>query len=122
MAHLPAFLLNSAPTPWHGYKGAAGSLETFIGAADPGYLHASRHAGQARSSKRGRKTPSTGRIRTSCCTYDKQFTYKHLGAIIHALAGGVAPFCTYEGIAIRPVSHLECMAGTTGLEPATSAL
>jgi hypothetical protein len=45
-----------------------------------------------------------------------------LGLNIHALAGGVAPFCTYEGIAIRSVSLLECLAGTTGLEPATSAV
>jgi hypothetical protein len=42
--------------------------------------------------------------------------------MIHALAGGVAPFCTYEVIAIRSVSDLECTAGTTRLEPATSAV
>ena len=51
-----------------------------------------------------------------------KFKYKHLGVNMHALAGEVAPFCTYEEIAIRPISRLECMAGTTGLEPATSAV
>ena len=61
-------------------------------------------------------------IRTARYTYGKQFKSKYLKAEIYTFAGGVAPFCTYEGIAIRSVSHLECMAGTTGLEPATSAV
>ena len=122
MAHLPPFLFHTAPTSWNRHQSAAGFVAAFIGAIDPGYLHTSGHAGQTRGSKRRGKTPSIGRIGTSCCTYDKQFIYKRLEADIHAIAGGVAPFCTYEGIAIRPINLLECMAGTTGLEPATSAV
>ena len=122
MAHLSAFLLNSAPTSRNRYQSAAGFVAAFIGAVDPRYLHTSRHAGEAGGAKRGGTTPSTGPISTFCCTYDKRFIYKYLRATIHALARGVAPFCTYEGVAIRPVTLVECMAGTTGLEPATSAV
>jgi hypothetical protein len=122
MAHLPAFLFNPAQTSWHRYQSAAGSPTAFIGAADPGYIHASCYSCQARGAKRSRKTPSTARIGTACCNYGKQFKYKHLKAETYAFAEGVAPFCTYEGIATQPKTHLECMAGTTGLEPATSAV
>jgi len=56
------------------------------------------------------------------CTYDKQLKYQHLDVETHARAGRAAPFCTYEGIATQPVTLLESVAGTTGLEPATSAV
>jgi hypothetical protein len=37
-------------------------------------------------------------------------------------AVGIAPFCTYEEIVNHFLKSLECVAGTTGLEPATSAV
>ncbi len=37
-------------------------------------------------------------------------------------AVGIAPFCTYEEIVNHLLKSLECVAGTTGLEPATSAV
>ena len=74
------------------------TLDTYTQAVTP----AKREA-----QKRRRKTPSTARIGTACCTYGKQFKYKHLKAESYALAGGVAPFCTYEGIATQPRTHLE---------------
>src|SRR5271168_3949428 len=43
--------------------------------------------------------------------------WKHL-----LFRGRVAPFCTYICHAKHSVSLLEYMAGTTGLEPATSAV
>jgi hypothetical protein len=122
MAHVSAFVFDSAPTSWNRYQSAAGFVAAFIGATDLGYVHAGRHSGQARGAKRCRATPSIGRIGASCCTYSKQFTNKHSEAKIHALAVGVAPFCTYADQAIRPLSLLGSMAGTTGLEPATSAV
>ena len=35
MAHLPAFVFNSAPASWHRHQSAAGSVAAFIGAIDP---------------------------------------------------------------------------------------
>ena len=122
MAQLSAFLLNSAPTSRNRYQSAAGSLAAFIGAADARYVHSGCHAGQARGAKRGGAPSLTHGIRNHGCTYGKRHKYKCIDAKVHALAGGVAPFCTYEGDCHTLSSHLECMAGTTGLEPATSAV
>jgi len=122
MAYLPAFLFNFAPTVRHGYQGATGSVAAFICAADPGYLHTSCNAGQERGSKRSRASPLTGSIKSRRWTYQKELKFKYLGAIDQTLAVGVAPFCTYEETANHSLSLLESMAGTTGLEPATSAV
>ena len=72
--------------------------------------------------KRCGATPLVHRIRNYGCTYGKRHKYKHIDAKVHAHAEGVAPLRIYEGIATQPITHLECMAGTTGLEPATSAV
>jgi hypothetical protein len=101
MAYLPPFLFNSAPTSGDRHQSAEGFVAAFISAIDPGYLDTSGHAGQERGSKRRGTTFSAGRISATSFTYDKEFIYKRLAAIIHAFAGGVAPFCTYEGIRMK---------------------
>ncbi|MCU1318156.1 MAG: hypothetical protein JWN63_3478, partial [Candidatus Acidoferrum typicum] len=118
MAHLPPFLFKSASASRNRYQSPAGIITAFVGAVDPGYLHASCHSGQARGAKRGRKTPSTARIRTSCCTYDKQFKYKYLEADIYALAGRGCTFLHLWGdIAIHSQVIWNVWRGRRGSNP-----
>src|ERR1019366_5527073 len=73
-------------------------------------------------SKRRLSAPLSVRAKDSRCTYSKYLKNSSLRVEIKALAVGVAPFCTYGGNRQTLLSHLECMAGTTGLEPASSAV
>ena len=56
------------------------------------------------------RPPANGRRKTSVV----KLLLPAEAETIHALAGGVAPFCTYEGIATQPKTLLEC-GGALGL-------
>ena len=59
------------------------------------------------------------------CTCRNTLNFLDLGEELGASGREGAPFCTCEQLSLkvqRPVSPLECVVGTTGLEPATSAV
>ena len=93
MAHIPPHLLNALEKRWHRVQGDAGTAPTFDYPINSGCLHPGNHTGQAERAGRGH---------------------------VVGLSFSVNAQDIYKDTAL--VRVLECMAGTTGLEPATSAV
>jgi hypothetical protein len=119
--HTFRHLLNTVEKRWHGVQGDAGAAPTYDNPIDPGRLDASNHTCQTECTSRGdvvglpfsvKPKPYMDAMRRTCF-------WVQIGCKLHTIC---TQFHTDFNAPNNPVSHLECMEGTTGLEPATSAV
>ena len=119
MAHVPAHLFNIAQKRWDGVQSDAGAAAAFFIAVDAGRLHSGNHAGKTRG-------PS-GRVVTGFSgEYDRPGRREKRGiqpfGLVPKTGTNPCPFCTLLGFVDGRLRLLFCMAGTTRLELATSAV
>ena len=121
LAHVPAHVLNALEKRWHRVQGDAGAATTFDYPIDPGCLHSGNHTGQAECAGRCHVVGLLFSVKSEAIYKDAALDM-NLGANWVQNAPNLHPISPDFSSPNHPVSHLECMAGTTGLEPATSAV
>ena len=129
MAHIPTYLLDALEKRRYRVQGDAGTSPALHHTVDPGCLHASHHAGEADCTGRSHVvgflfpvtlTPS---LRASLWKNEARFGQQaKLGANWVQKLTQFAPSFIDFLAPNHSLSLLECVAGTTGLEPATSAV
>jgi hypothetical protein len=125
MACVSTHILDSIEKRWHRIQSDARTASALLTAVNSRRLYPSHYAGQARRPSRRRvarvfHTRPNGGAHLKCRKPgNRKLRLTKLGCKRGTFW---CPFCTPIKLRLFQVSLLECMAGTTGLEPATSAV
>ena len=122
MAHVPAHILDSVAKCGDRVQGDAGAASPFVIALDTGCLHPGSYSGEACSTSRRIVTGLFARSGRRI-TPGRAESCRHIVFIKRTQKGReTRPFRALDGFEGIRLNLLETMAGTTGLEPAASAV